>query len=94
MPTNFLSDEQRRRFDRFTEDPDEGQLAGSFLLDQTARRRAMAARLRSKMLARFAASDSGWAGFFPQGTELDRLWWELRDAHSPAAEQPATLCSA
>ncbi|MGN9794957.1 Tn3 family transposase [Streptomyces sp. OZ13] len=44
MPTNFLSDEQRRRFGRFTEDPDEGQLAGSFLLDQTARRRAMAAR--------------------------------------------------
>ncbi|MFI2352989.1 DUF4158 domain-containing protein [Streptomyces sp. NPDC019443] len=44
MPTNFLSDEQRRRFGHFTEDPDEGQLAGSFLLDQTARRRAMAAR--------------------------------------------------
>ena len=44
MPTNFLSEEQRRRFGRFTEDPDEGQLAGSFLLDQTARRRAMAAR--------------------------------------------------
>jgi hypothetical protein len=38
------SEEQRRRFGRFTEDPDEGQLAGSFLLDQTARRRAMAAR--------------------------------------------------
>ncbi|WP_181383760.1 DUF4158 domain-containing protein [Streptomyces sp. NWU339] len=44
MPTNFLSEEQRRRFGHFTEDPDEGQLAGSFLLDQTARRRAMAAR--------------------------------------------------
>ncbi|MFC9407381.1 DUF4158 domain-containing protein [[Kitasatospora] papulosa] len=44
MPTNFLSDEQRRRFGRFTEDVDEGQLAGSFLLDQTARRRAMTAR--------------------------------------------------
>ncbi|MGW3568696.1 DUF4158 domain-containing protein [Streptomyces sp. NPDC000941] len=37
-------EEQRRRFGHFTEDPDEGQLAGSFLLDQTARRRAMAAR--------------------------------------------------
>ena len=36
---------QRRRFGRFTEDPDEGQLAGSFLLDQTARRRrAMAGK--------------------------------------------------
>ncbi|WP_189317649.1 DUF4158 domain-containing protein [Streptomyces brasiliensis] len=44
MPTNFLGEEQRRRFSRFTEDPDEGQLAGSFLLDQTARRRAMTAR--------------------------------------------------
>ncbi|MFI6062805.1 DUF4158 domain-containing protein [Streptomyces sp. NPDC051286] len=44
MPTSFLSEEQRRRFGHFTEDPDEGQLAGSFLLDQTARRRAMAAR--------------------------------------------------
>ncbi|MFE5012117.1 DUF4158 domain-containing protein [Streptomyces sp. NPDC056696] len=44
MPTNFLSEEQRRRFGHFTEDPDKGQLAGSFLLDQTARRRAMAAR--------------------------------------------------
>ncbi|MFD4972393.1 MULTISPECIES: DUF4158 domain-containing protein [unclassified Streptomyces] len=44
MPTNFLSEEQRRRFGHFTEDPDEGQLAGSFLLDQTARCRAMAAR--------------------------------------------------
>lgn len=39
MPTNFLSEDQRRRFGRFAEDPDEGQLAGSFLLDQTARRR-------------------------------------------------------
>jgi hypothetical protein len=44
VPTNFLSEDQRRRFGRFAEDPDEGQLAGSFLLDQTARRRAMAAK--------------------------------------------------
>ena len=44
MPTNFLGEDQRRRFGRFAEDPDEGQLAGCFLLDQTARRRAMAAR--------------------------------------------------
>ncbi|MFI6600838.1 DUF4158 domain-containing protein [Nonomuraea sp. NPDC050536] len=44
VPTNFLSDEQRRRFGRFTEDPDEGQLAGSFLLDQAAQCRAMTAR--------------------------------------------------
>ncbi|MFC9625681.1 three-Cys-motif partner protein TcmP [Streptomyces sp. NPDC056930] len=28
MPTNFLSEDQRRRFGRFAEDPDEGQLAG------------------------------------------------------------------
>ncbi|MFI9587024.1 hypothetical protein ACIHCQ_35590 [Streptomyces sp. NPDC052236] len=32
MPTSFLSEDQRRRFGRFVEDPDEGQLAGSFLL--------------------------------------------------------------
>ncbi|MEV7683901.1 DUF4158 domain-containing protein [Streptomyces sp. NPDC088341] len=44
LPTNFLGEEQRRRFGHFTEDPDEGQPAGSFPLDQTARRRAMAAR--------------------------------------------------
>ncbi|WP_256638938.1 DUF4158 domain-containing protein [Streptomyces murinus] len=44
MPTNFLSEEQRKRFGRFTEEPDEGQLARSFLMDQTARRRAMAAK--------------------------------------------------
>jgi hypothetical protein len=43
-PTNFLSEEQRRRFGHFAEDLDEGQLAGPFLLDQTARRRAMAAK--------------------------------------------------
>ncbi|MGA4846633.1 hypothetical protein ACOBQB_10320 [Streptomyces sp. G5(2025)] len=42
--------------------------------------------LRRKMLARFAAPDSGWTGFFPQGTELDQLWWELRDSHGHAAE--------
>ncbi|MEV6028361.1 DUF4158 domain-containing protein [Streptomyces sp. NPDC052036] len=53
MPTNFLSEEQRRRFGHFTEDPDEGQLAGSFLLDKTARRSAMAAR--------GARSRIGWA---------------------------------
>jgi hypothetical protein len=44
VPTNFLSEDQRRRFGRFAEHPDEGQLAGSFLLDQNARRRAMAAK--------------------------------------------------
>jgi len=44
VPINFLSEDQRRRFGRFADDPDEGQLAGSFLLDQTARRRAMAAK--------------------------------------------------
>nr|WTB28678.1 DUF4158 domain-containing protein [Streptomyces sp. NBC_00830] len=52
MPTYFLSEDQRRRFGRFAEDPDEGQLAGSFLLDQTARRRAMAAKARNRI---------GWA---------------------------------
>lgn len=44
MPTNFLSEDQRRRFGRFDQDPDEGQLAGSFLLDHSARRRALAAK--------------------------------------------------
>jgi hypothetical protein len=44
VPTNFLSEEQRRRFGKFSEEPDEGQLAGCFLLDQTARRRARAAK--------------------------------------------------
>jgi 2-hydroxychromene-2-carboxylate isomerase len=44
VPTNFLTEDQRKRYGRFTEIPDEGQLAGSFLLDQTARRRAMAAK--------------------------------------------------
>lgn len=38
MPTNFLTEEQRKHFGDFTEEPDERQLAGSFLLDQTARR--------------------------------------------------------
>jgi len=28
VPTNFLSEDQRRRYGRFTELPDEGQLAG------------------------------------------------------------------
>ncbi|MGW8065898.1 hypothetical protein ACVV2G_27410 [Streptomyces ziwulingensis] len=37
------------------------------------------------MLERFAAPDSGWDGVFEPGTELDRLWWERRDAHGPAA---------
>ncbi|MFC9854025.1 DUF4158 domain-containing protein [Streptomyces prasinus] len=38
-----MSEEQRTRFGRFCEESDEGQLAGSFLMDQSARRRAMAA---------------------------------------------------
>jgi hypothetical protein len=44
VPTNFLTEDQRKRYGRFTEIPDEGQLAGSFLLDQAARRRARAAK--------------------------------------------------
>ncbi|MBO0655842.1 hypothetical protein J1792_24610 [Streptomyces triculaminicus] len=44
MPTNFLPEEQRKRFGHFAEEPGEGQLAGSFLLDQTARRHAMTAK--------------------------------------------------
>ncbi|MFJ9352207.1 DUF4158 domain-containing protein [Streptomyces sp. NPDC101237] len=40
----FLTDEQRRNYGTFTAVPDEGQLAGYFLLDRTARRRAMACR--------------------------------------------------
>ncbi|MEU6181340.1 DUF4158 domain-containing protein [Streptomyces coeruleorubidus] len=63
MPTNFLSTEQRRRFGHFTEDPDEGQLAGSFLLDQTARRRAMAARSARNRIG-WAAARSAYDGSF------------------------------
>ncbi|MEK8143435.1 hypothetical protein NKH18_18900 [Streptomyces sp. M10(2022)] len=58
MPTNFLSEDQRRRFGRFAEDPDEGQLAGSFLLDQTARRRAMTAKGPGAMALPTAQSGS------------------------------------
>ncbi|WP_436844968.1 hypothetical protein [Streptomyces roseoverticillatus] len=36
--------EQSKRFGHFAEEPDEGQLAGSFLPDQTARRCVMAAK--------------------------------------------------
>ncbi|MFD3775791.1 hypothetical protein [Streptomyces sp. NPDC058612] len=56
VPTNFPSEDQRRRFGRFAEDPDEGQPAGPFLLDQTARRRTMAAKV---MWTRRAP---GWPG--------------------------------
>ncbi|MFE9112267.1 hypothetical protein ACFYN9_21975 [Streptomyces collinus] len=53
MPANFPSEEQRKRFGRFTEEPDEGHLAGSFLMDQTARRRAMASTMpRARTWAR------------------------------------------
>lgn len=41
MPGTFLTDEQRARFGRFNEPPDEGQLGGFFHLDRTARRAAM-----------------------------------------------------
>ncbi|WP_018588449.1 DUF4158 domain-containing protein [Salinispora arenicola] len=40
----FLTDEQRRNYGTFTAVPDDGQLAGYFLLDRDARRRAMACR--------------------------------------------------
>ncbi|WP_416978909.1 DUF4158 domain-containing protein [Streptomyces sp. T028] len=40
----FLTDEQRRSYGTFTQVPDDGQLAGYFLLDREARRRAMACR--------------------------------------------------
>ncbi|WP_409468684.1 Tn3 family transposase [Streptomyces sp. HC307] len=40
----FLTDEQRRNYGTFTTVPDDGQLAGYFLLDRDARRRAMACR--------------------------------------------------
>ncbi|MFJ2818480.1 Tn3 family transposase [Streptomyces sp. NPDC087294] len=53
MPTNFLTEDQRRRYGRFGAIPDEGQLAGYFLLDQSARRRAMAAKTPRNRL--------GWA---------------------------------
>lgn len=40
----FLTEEQRRNYGTFTAVPDDGQLAGYFLLDRDARRRAMACR--------------------------------------------------
>lgn len=40
----FLTDEQRRNYGTFTQVPDDGQLAGYFLLDRDARRRAMNCR--------------------------------------------------
>ncbi|MEU2835241.1 DUF4158 domain-containing protein [Streptomyces lavendulae] len=40
----FPTDEQRRNYGAFTAVPDDGQLAGYFLLDRDARRRAMACR--------------------------------------------------
>ncbi|MEU1408009.1 DUF4158 domain-containing protein [Streptomyces sp. NPDC005728] len=40
----FLTDEQRRTYGTFTQVPDDGQLAGYFLLDRDARRRTMACR--------------------------------------------------
>lgn len=43
----FLTDEQRRNYGTFTQVPDDGQLAGYFLLDRDARRRAMACRGRT-----------------------------------------------
>jgi len=40
----FLTDEQRRNDGRFTQVPDDGQLAGYFLLEREARRRAIKRR--------------------------------------------------
>ncbi|ADI10662.1 transposase [Streptomyces bingchenggensis BCW-1] len=40
----FLTDEQRRSYGTFTAAPDDGQLAGYFLLDRDARWQAMACR--------------------------------------------------
>ncbi|WP_405749035.1 DUF4158 domain-containing protein [Streptomyces sp. NBC_00012] len=40
----FLTDEQRRNYGTFTAVPDDGQLAGYFLLDRDARLQATACR--------------------------------------------------
>ncbi|HEV2639027.1 MAG TPA: Tn3 family transposase [Actinocrinis sp.] len=42
MPVDFLTEEQRARYGRFNESPDEGQLGGFFHLDRPDRRRALA----------------------------------------------------
>ncbi|GGV56228.1 DUF4158 domain-containing protein [Streptomyces spectabilis] len=55
----FLTDEQRHSYGTFTQVPDDGQLAGYFLLDRDAWRRAMACRGR----ARSSATGSSWAPY-------------------------------
>ncbi|MFC9460947.1 DUF4158 domain-containing protein [Streptomyces sp. NPDC056983] len=86
MPTKFLSEEQRRRFGHFTEDPDKGQLAESFLLDQTARRRAMAARgARNRIGWAVQLGTIRYLGTFVNRPGPEGLRWETRDSSRPVS---------
>lgn len=59
----FLTDDQRRSYGTFTAVPNDGQLAGYFLLDREARRRAMACRgARSQLGTASSSAPCGRCG--------------------------------